>query len=662
MFTYSHPRSTISLLCISYLCAGMASAADTLVFGDPVVLPDTRWPLSFATTDVNGDGLVDLIAARASSSPVVLLNNGTGNPFENVAGLPLSESDHEASVDVADVNGDARPDVITTGRGAPLVLYLNNGTSNSFANVTGFYVFSPADHVTADLAFADLNDDGLLDLGFASGNERRSRVILNDGSAIPFSGYAALDIGSGAETGPAHDIALADLNDDDLPDAILTFSVGARKPIEVYLNNGTQNPFGGVAAQFVDGARAFDLEVADVNGDDRPDLVVIKEDENVIYFHTGSSTEPYATARSLPPSNLERTCASMAVFDINDDAALDLLFGCADPLAWPDVSTAGVVYMNNGSADPFAEVMPIELPSIKVDHTLSLLVADFEGNGELTLLIAALDALYVPLSFVSHPLAADDAFLVGTGGFLNVDVLENDRSGGSIDRSSLAITLAPLRGTASIDPDSQTILYRPEADFLGEDTLQYTVRDTDGAVSNLATVSFDVQGQVLVREDAGVIPVNVPMVLIDVLANDESLFGKLDPSTLEIVQAPVSGTARVVPETFVIEYRRTTTIPGTDTLTYTVRNDLGAISDPAMVTITIAPPVFAHPPSSPSTRQHDRSSGGGGSMNMLALIAFWSLAFAVHATARRTRSRRGMARFIGHSVTNHLIPDDSPSV
>jgi regulation of enolase protein 1 (concanavalin A-like superfamily) len=92
------------------------------------------------------------------------------------------------------------------------------------------------------------------------------------------------------------------------------------------------------------------------------------------------------------------------------------------------------------------------------------------------------------------PVAVDDGVSTAVDTPVLADVLANDSDvDGSIVPSSVAVANGPTSGTASVDPVSGTVTYTPDAGFVGTDTFTYTVDDDDGATSNPATVTVQVQ-------------------------------------------------------------------------------------------------------------------------------------------------------------------------
>ncbi len=82
---------------------------------------------SVAIADLNGDARPDLATANSSSGSVtVLLGNGSGG-FTPAPGSPFAAGSGPFSVAIADLNGDGKPDLATA----------NSGTANSGSgNVT----------------------------------------------------------------------------------------------------------------------------------------------------------------------------------------------------------------------------------------------------------------------------------------------------------------------------------------------------------------------------------------------------------------------------------------------------------------------------------------------------------------------------------------------
>jgi hypothetical protein len=139
----------------------------------------------------------------------------------------------------------------------------------------------------------------------------------------------------------------------------------------------------------------------------------------------------------------------------------------------------------------------------------------------------------------------------------------------------------------------QLIEYFPDPGFKGADAFTYTVSDNDGAVSNEATVTVTILNQPPVADDDSLeTGVNTP-IAIDVLYLDYDPDGSLDASSLTVSSGPAHGTATVQPTEFgtaEIVYTPNPGFEGDDIFVYTVRDNDGAVSNPATVTVTVRDP------------------------------------------------------------------------
>ncbi len=139
-------------------------------------------------------------------------------------------------------------------------------------------------------------------------------------------------------------------------------------------------------------------------------------------------------------------------------------------------------------------------------------------------------------------------------------------------------------------------LYTPDPGFIGTDIFTYTVNDTNGLVSNAAIVTITVNNQPPVAVDDFTSARENIATPVDVLANDYDPDGLIDPATLAIASGPAHGVATVEQTPLgqtVVVYTSAPGFRGTDTFTYTVRDNDGLASNEAIVSIDVhnQPPV-----------------------------------------------------------------------
>jgi FG-GAP repeat. len=188
------------------------------------------------------------------------------------------------------------------------------------------------------------------------------------------------------------------------------------------------------------------------------------------------------------------------------------------------------------------------------------------------------------------PTAAADSATVAEDGSVDIAVLANDSDvDGSIDPTTVVVLANASHGTASVDALTGEITYTPDANFHGTDTFTYVVQDDDGGTSNAATVTVtvtSVNDAPVANADVAVLQEDTAL-SINVLGNDSDMDGTLVPASVEVVGAPVNGTAQVNAVIGAIVYTPGENFSGGDSFTYRVQDNEGAWSAPATVTITV---------------------------------------------------------------------------
>lgn len=341
------------------------------------ISPNADVTFAIAAGDMNNDGRADVVVGNLGGRIRLYLNNGTLSPFAGVATLNISaDTSNTWALAIGDVNNDGWRDVIAGNmNGQRSRIYTNNRTANPFNGVAGRDL-TTSPYSTFAVALADVNGDTNLDLimGNGSGGTAKSLLLLNNGSADPFSGVTPIIINTNSQDTRA--VAVADVNGDNRPDVILG---NFNDRVRLYTNNGTANPYTNVASTDIstDTGPNRALVVGDVNGDGKRDVIVGRNGHTIRLYLNNGTVNPFNGVTGSDISSDTNATTSLALGDVNGDGKLDLIAG--------NENQRNRVYLNNGTINPFNGVTGLDV-SLDALPTLAVALADFNGDGKLDLL------------------------------------------------------------------------------------------------------------------------------------------------------------------------------------------------------------------------------------------------------------------------------------
>lgn len=180
------------------------------------------------TGDFNGDGKEDIVASDDATGKIsVFFGNGDGT-FQAPVSYGAGAGPAQGLV-VGDFNGDGKPDVAVTAAPNAVVILINNGLG-------GFN--SPTSYFMADqgweIAAADLNNDGIIDLVIPQAESHFASILLGNGDGT-FTAKPDFDLGNSFPAG----VALGDWNGDGKNDIAVTIDDDTtRMGVAIALGNG----------------------------------------------------------------------------------------------------------------------------------------------------------------------------------------------------------------------------------------------------------------------------------------------------------------------------------------------------------------------------------------------------------------------------------------
>jgi VCBS repeat-containing protein len=265
--------------------------------------------------------------------------------------------------------------------------------------------------------------------------------------------------------------------------------------------------------------------------------------------------------------------------------------------------------------DDFQDLRPIESRDVFVQYRAIDRHGAVSNIGTITIRVQGVN---------DPPVAVDDLGLLNERNTsLVIDVLANDFDfdGSPFDLSSVEVVDPPANGTASPNPDG-TITYTPNTDFSGVDTFTYRFRDDEGPDSlwsNVATVSvtttaFPIAGSTSVQV------LQNTSVEVDIMSLSSDADGTVIPSSITIVSGPTNGSVTIDPVEGTLTYTPDTGFLGSDEIQYTVQDNLGAVSAPGTISISVLDNVT--PYRNPDNPLDVNADGRVNAFDVLLIVAF----------------------------------------
>ena len=308
-------------------------------FASPVTLSVGAGAFEARVADLNSDGLPDLVVARIGGF------GGGGDVVVRLATAPgvfapasvIATGDTPVAIDVADLNGDGRLDIVAAdsgfgGGGDELLVMLASPLGG----------FEPAQRLAtgdypSDVLIADMNTDSIPDLVVSNASSGTTGILFGLVSG-GFSAMEAYPVGPGPRG-----VAAADLNLDGSLDLATANGIGTSSASVLV----TQGTVFAPEQRLAVGAFPTSVALVDVNGDGLADVVTANRSSADVSVRTGNPDGSFNALMSFPAgvgANFvvagdldDDGRADLAIANVGD-ATLTILMG-----ATPDYTGDGVV-------------------------------------------------------------------------------------------------------------------------------------------------------------------------------------------------------------------------------------------------------------------------------------------------------------------------------
>lgn len=137
-----------------------------------------KFPTDIALADLDGDRNLDVVTANQSTSPATLgLAKGLGSG-QFLPAVPFDLPFPPEQIAVADLNGDARPEIVVTQPNGKNILVLVNNGAGSFTSLPPLAAGTAGTEQPVNVIVADVNADGLPDIVTANESTNNVGVLL----------------------------------------------------------------------------------------------------------------------------------------------------------------------------------------------------------------------------------------------------------------------------------------------------------------------------------------------------------------------------------------------------------------------------------------------------------------------------------------------------
>jgi len=390
---------------VSVLLGTTAPGSTTASLANQQVFPAGSMPQGIAAADVNGDGRPDLIVSNGSAGTVSVLLNGTnpgtpGSYFTMPTAFTVGTTPR--AVIASDLDGDGRADLAVANAGSNNVSVLLNATAAGASTPSfGMQMAFAAGSGTQAVAAVDVNGDARPDLVTANANSNNSSILINTmGPGAPAPSFAAAQA---AATGSAPQaVAVADANRDGKADLLVANRSGNSASV---LLNTTPAPTAALNAGSFSGAMetaadARNFATLDMNGDGRTDIVTFAFNGPMqVALNTtaaGAAKPSFAPDQELEPG--DRPSRS-AIADFNADGRQDIALAThlQSNEATNEFSHITLLVNATGIGSSVAAIIPPqEVRTGLNSFTKDVAAADINGDGKP-------DLMYGDLGINSNP-------------------------------------------------------------------------------------------------------------------------------------------------------------------------------------------------------------------------------------------------------------------
>ena len=354
--------------------------------------------------DINLDGIPDIVDVNSNNNPngtQVVVRIGLGREFQAIgAGFVNGATVVTYDGDLAPFDADLWPDLIRTesGPNGNRVRVFRNSLSSPYFNLNSpFYTSPTLDACPDDIAVDDIDKDGRLDFVVserlrgactpAAGARSGASVFLNTGNSFRL----ATRLDANAEES-IHDVVLFDSNSNGNLDLLL-LEENSQNSSRLYLGNPNSSTiFSTPSGQTFMAALAG--EAADLNNDNRMDVVLASANEVRAYIQRVDATGAKVSFTSVPLSvqGQSNVFYDIELGDFDGNGRVDVVaaaLSSRDIILWFNRPTPNSDLPTFERADTLmgGEVFPGHGDY----ERLSVDALDYDGDGDLDIYVTGAD-------------------------------------------------------------------------------------------------------------------------------------------------------------------------------------------------------------------------------------------------------------------------------